>query len=113
MSRNDFWTSNTSEKMTRRALLLLESYGCTGKLGLEWSVENVGKPITKMKISHYSQVRLTPDQSPPPEVETYPDMTRRAFSALRVIRLKGKLPSRMALNFSGILTRKMVIAQNL
>ena len=39
-------------------------------------------------------------------------MTRRAFSALRVIRVKGELTSRMVQDFSYFFARKMIIAQN-
>ena len=39
-------------------------------------------------------------------------MTRRAFSALRVIRVEGHMTSRLAQDFSYFFARKMIIAQN-
>ena len=40
------------------------------------------------------------------------EMTRRAFSALRVIRLQGQMAARRAQDFLGKLARKMIIAKN-
>ena len=42
-------------------MLALEEYGCIGKFDLDWVAENVGKPIRKVKKSHYPDSRLTPD----------------------------------------------------
>ena len=67
-----------------------------------------------MKTSHNLCGLFTPEQvSVLPQSIRHLEMTRRAFSALRVIRLKGKSTSRMAQDFPQILIRKMIIAQNL